>query len=104
MDVAAFHEAEHLARVTADLQRLAIEFALERIQRRHDVGDRAVAVIVCMRRCGLLRFFPDAGIGLLHHHLAEVDPDEVILEDVVIEHVFGRFAEVDDPFARAAAA
>ncbi len=39
MDVASFHQAKHLAGVTADLQCLAIEFARERIERRHDVGD-----------------------------------------------------------------
>ena len=98
MDVAPFHEAKHLARVTADLQRFAIKFACERIQRRHDIGDRAITVIVRVRRRVFLRFFPDARVGLLHHHLAEIDPDQVILEDVVVEHVLGRFAEIDDPF------
>ena len=38
-----------------------------------------------------------ARVGLLDHLLAEVDADQVVLEDVVVEHVFGRFAQVDDP-------
>ena len=59
-----------------------------------------ITVIGGVRRRSLLRFRPDARVGLLHHHLAEVDPDEVILEDVVIEHVLGGFAEVDDPFGQ----
>ena len=33
MDVPSFHQAKHLARIAAHLQRLAIEFAFERIER-----------------------------------------------------------------------
>ena len=44
MDVAALHQAEHLARPPADLQGLAVERALERVERAEDVGDRLVAV------------------------------------------------------------
>ena len=46
---------------------------------------------------------PDAGVGLLHHLLAEVDADQVVLEDVVVEHVLGGLAEIDDPLGHAAA-
>ena len=42
-------------------------------------------------------FLPNAGIGFLHHLLAEIDADQVVLENVVVEHVFGCFAEVHDP-------
>ena len=104
MDVAAFHQAEHLARVAADVQRLAVELAGERVERRHDVGDGAVAVLVGVRCRGLLGLLPDARVGLLDHLLAEVDADQVVLEDVVVEHVLGGFAEVDDPLGRAPAA
>ena len=97
MDVPAFHQAEHLARVAADLQRLAVELAGEGIERRHDVGDGAEAVIGGVRRRRPLRLVPHAGIGLLDHLLAEVDADQVVLEDVVVEHVLGGFAEIDDP-------
>ena len=45
----------------------------------------------------LLGLVPDAGVGLLDHLLAEIDADQVVLEDVVVEHVLGRLAEVDDP-------
>ncbi len=38
------------------------------------------------------------GIRFLHHLLAEIHADQVVLKDVVVEHVFGGFAEVDDPF------
>ena len=58
----------------------------------------AIAVIGGVRRRRALRLFPDARVRLLHHHLAEIDADEVVLENVVIEHVLGGFAEVDDPF------
>ena len=50
-------------------------------------------------RGGFLRFSPNAGIGFLHHLLAEVDAHQVVLEDVVIEHVLGGLAQVHDPLA-----
>ena len=100
MHVPAFHQAEHLARHAAHRQRLAIEAAGEGIERGHDVGDGAVAVLVGVGRGRMLRFFPDAGIGLLHHLLAEVDADQVVLKDVVVEHVLGGFAEIDDPLSQ----
>ena len=85
-------------------ERFAIELAGERIQRPHDVGDGAVAVHA--RRWGAVYFglVPDAGIGLLDHLLAEIDADQIVLEDVVVEHVFGGFAEIDDPLGQRAAA
>ena len=42
--VAPLHQAEHLPGVAADLERLAVELAGERVQRPHDVADRPVAV------------------------------------------------------------
>ena len=48
-------------------------------------------------RGGALGLFPDTGIGLLDHHLAKVDADEVVLKNIVIEHVLGGLAEIDDP-------
>ena len=50
-----------------------------------------------VRRGGLLRFLPDSGIGFLHHGLAEIHADQVVLEDVVVEHVFGGFAKIHNP-------
>ena len=50
VDVPAFHQAEHLARHPAHLQRLAVELAGERVERPHDVGDGAVAVEAGVRR------------------------------------------------------
>jgi hypothetical protein len=40
-----------------------------------------------------------AWVRLPDHLLAEVHSDEVLLKDVVVEHVLGSFAEVDDPLA-----
>ncbi len=100
MYVPAFHQAEHLASHAAHLQSLAIERAGERIQRGHDVGDGAIAVQVGVGRIGRLRLRPYAGIGLLHHLLAEVHADQIVLKNVVVEHVFGGFAQVDDPLAQ----
>ena len=99
-----FHEAEHFARHAADLQRLAIEGARERVEGPHDVADCFVAVDAALRRFGLFSLLPDAGVSLLDHLLAEVDPDQVVLKNVVVEHVFGGFAEIDDPFSEAPAA
>ena len=78
-------------------QSFAIERSGERIERGHDVGDGAVAMRAGVRRRRRLRFRPDLGIGLLDHLLAEVHADQIVLENIVIEHVLGSFAEVDDP-------
>ena len=99
VDVPALHQAEHLAGVAADLQRLAVEVTLERVERPHDVADRLVAVVVGVRGLGVVRPLQHARVGLLDHPLAEVHPDQVLLEDVVVEHVLGGLAEVDDPLA-----
>ena len=95
--VAPLHEAEHLARVPADLQRLAVEVARERVERPHDVADGLVAVVGGVRGLGAVGLLQDARVGLRDHLLAEVHPDQVLLEDVVVEHELGGLAEVDDP-------
>ena len=97
--VAPLHQAEHLARVPADLQRLAVELAGERVERPHDVADGLVAVVGGVRRLGAVGLLEHARVGLGDHLLAVVDPDQVLLEDVVVEHVLGGLAEVDDPLA-----
>ena len=97
--VATLHQAEHLPGVPADLQCLAVELTGERVERPHDVADRAIAVVGGVRCLGPVRQLEHAGVGLGDHLLAEVDPDEVLLEDVVVEHVLGRLAEVDDLLA-----
>ena len=97
MDVPALHEAEHLPRPPGHLQRLPVELAGERVERPHDVGDRAVAVVAGVRRLGVLGAGEHPGVGLGDHPLAVVHPDQVLLEDVVVEHVLGGLAEVDDP-------
>ena len=97
MDVTPFHEAEHLARVAADDQGLAVERAAERVERRHNIGNGVIAVILGVRCRRPLRLFPDSRVGLLHHLLAKIDADQIVLEDVVIEHIFGGLPKIDDP-------
>ena len=98
--MAALHQAEHLPGGPADLERLAVELALERVQRAHDVADGAVAVLARVRRLGGVGHLEHARVGLGHHPLAEVHPDQVLLEDVVVEHVLRGLAQVDDPLAQ----
>ena len=100
MGVPAFHEAEHLARQPTHLQRFEIELALERIQRPHDVGNGAKTMQRGVRGIGPLGLREHAGIGLSNHPLTEIDADEIVLKEVVVEHVLGRFAEVDDPVSK----
>ena len=94
--VASLHQAEHLAGVPADLEGLAVELAGERVERPHDVADGLVAVGRRARGLGAVGELEHAGIGLGDHLLAVVDPDQVLLEDVVVEHVLGGLAEVHD--------
>jgi hypothetical protein len=96
--MAALHQTEHLPGVAADLQGLTVELALQRVERAHDVGDGAVAVLGRVRCFGALGEFEDSGVGLADHLLAVVDPYQILLEDVVVEHVLRGLAEVDDPF------
>ena len=100
MRVASLHQAEHLAGGAADLKRLAVQRTLKRVQRAHDVRDRAVAVHRRAGRLGPLGQRKHARVGFLDHPLAVVHPDQVLLEDVVVEQVLGRLAQVDDPLPR----
>ena len=99
MDVAALHQAEHLPGPPADLQRLPVELARERVERPHDVADEAVPVISGVRSLGPVGLLQHTRIGLRDHLLAEVHADQVLLEDVVVEHVLGALTEVDDLLA-----
>ena len=99
VDVPALHQAEHLAGHPADLQRLAVELAGERVEGAHDVADGAITMITGVRRLGVVGPLQYARVGLGDHLLAVVHPDQVLLEDVVVEHVLGGLAEVDDPLA-----
>ena len=49
-------------------------------------------------RGGLFGLGQHGGIGFLHHLLAEIHANEVVLKNIVVEHVLGRFAEVHNPF------
>jgi len=98
--VPAFHQAEHLSRPPADLQGLPIELTGERVERPHDVGDRPVTVHIGVGRLGILGLGEHTWIGFGDHLFAVVHPDQVLLEDVVVEHVFRGLAEVDQPLAQ----
>ena len=91
------HQAEHLPGVAAHVEGFPVEVAGERIQRSHDVADGAIAMITGVRRLGVVRLLQHRGIGLGDHLFAVIDPDEILLEDVVVEHVLRSLAEVDDP-------
>ncbi len=98
--MAPLHQTEHLPGVATDLECLAVELARERIEGAHDVADGLVAVLSCMGRFGPVGLLQHAGVRLGHHLLAEVDPDQVLLEDVVVEHVLGRLTQIHDLLAQ----
>ena len=50
--------------------------------------------------CGVFGFGQHTRIGLGDHLFAEVHADQVLLEDVVVEHVFRGLTQVHDPFAQ----
>ena len=96
MHVAPLHQAEHLPGGPGHLQRLPVEVAFVRVERAHDVRDRAVAVQPGVGSLRVLRAGQHARVGLLDHGLTEVHEHQVVLEDRVIEHVLGGLAEIDD--------
>ncbi|GAA3028446.1 hypothetical protein GCM10020000_01180 [Streptomyces olivoverticillatus] len=104
VDVAAFHQAAHLPGQAAHLERFLVHLALEGVEGAHDVGDRLEAVRAASRGGGALGPFEDRGVGLLDHAFAEVDEDQVVLEDRVVEHELRGLAEVDDPVGERGAA
>src|SRR3984957_1186240 len=97
MHVSPFHQAKHLARHAAHLQCFAVERSGERIQGTHDVCDRSKSVEIRSGCGSLLSLIQHAGICLLHHLFAEIHADEIVLENIVVEHVLSGFAEVYDP-------
>jgi hypothetical protein len=100
MNVPPLHQAEHLAGHPAHLQRLLVQFAAERVERRHDLADGAITMELRVRRRGAGGELRHAGVGLAHHPFAEVHARQVFLVEVVIEHELSRFAQVDDPFGQ----
>src|ERR1700735_189766 len=98
MNVATLHEAEHCTGHATHLQSFKIKRTSEGIERPHNVSDGTEAVLVGVRSCSGFRLSQDFRIGFLDHLLAEIDANEIVLENVVVEHVFGGFAEIDDPF------
>src|SRR5579885_827136 len=99
MDVAALHQTEFLACIAAHLQAFEIEFAREGIESANDIADSAIAMLSGMRSFGLIRQLKHARIGFLHHLLAVVNGDQVLLEDIMVEHVLRRFTQVEYPLS-----
>src|SRR5215813_7095107 len=99
MHVTSFHQAKHLTSIAAHVQSLAIELTSKRIQRCHNVGDGLVTMSLSVTGFSVLGFFPNAGICFLYHLFAKINANQIVLKDVVIEHVFGGLAQIDDPFA-----
>ena len=54
---------------------------------------------MCAGSGGFFGLSEDGRISLLYHLFAEVHPHEVVLKNIVIEHVLGGLAEINDPFA-----
>lgn len=92
-----FHEAKHLTRQATHLQSFPVEFPAEGIQSSHNFADGAITVIARMLGLGVLRFYPNSRIGLLHHLLAIVHADQIVLEKIVVKHVFSGFTEIYNP-------
>src|ERR1700733_2239354 len=98
MNVTAFHQTKHLPRIPAHLKSLKVELAGKRVKGGHYVRYFMEAVNFPVGSLSVLGLGPNAGVGLLDHLLAEVDADQIVLKDIVIEHVLGCFAKIDDPF------
>ena len=54
MDMSSLHQTELLAGVPAHLESLEIQLTSERIERPHDVTDRAITMIMRMRSLGFV--------------------------------------------------
>ncbi len=104
MNVPAFHQAEHFPRHAAHDQGFAIESSRKGIERGHDVGDVPVAMETGVGRRRRLSFRPDLRVRFLDHLLAEIHADQIVLKDIVVEHVLGSLAEIDDPLGNREAA
>src|SRR6266568_2672104 len=100
VNVASLHQTELFASIAAHLQSFKVEFTGEGIESSHNVADGAIAVLCSVRGLGLIGLFKHAGIGLLYHLLTIVNGNQILLEDVVIEHVLCRFAQVENPLAQ----
>ena len=96
----SFHQAEHLARHAAHLQSLEIERTRERISAFMMSRDRAVPMQIGVRRSRFSAAFSHTpGLVSFTICFAKVDADQIVLEDVVVEHVFRGFAKIDNPLS-----
>src|SRR5260370_23586791 len=97
MHMAPFHQTEHFTGHPADLESLTIKLALKWVERGHDIRYSTIPVILGMRSFSCLGFLPDSRIGFAHHYFAEIDADQIVLENVVIEHVLRCLTQVNNP-------
>ena len=82
MDVAAADQ-QYISRLTRLMWSASRGNSPSGVQRAHDVGDGAVAVHRGVRSAVVSRLAAQTGSSP-HHALAEVDPDQVLLEEVVV--------------------
>ncbi len=97
MDVAPLHQTECLASIATHVERLAVELADEGVKRAHDIADGAISMIFRMGSGSIICLLKYSWIRFFHHLLAEVNADQVLLEDVVVEHVLRRLTQIDNP-------
>ena len=56
-------------------------------------------MLCSVRSFGFICHLKYTRVGFLHHLLAVVDGDQVLLEDIVVEHVLCRLTQVENPLA-----
>src|ERR1700724_877612 len=98
MHMPPFHQAEHFARQPAHLERLTIKLALKWVASCHYLRYPSTPVVLWGWRLSRFCFLPNTRIGFADHFLAEIDADQIVLKNIVIEHVLGRLTQVNDPF------
>src|SRR5579884_2821139 len=99
MDVTPLHQTELLAGQPAHLQRLKVECPAEGIEGPHDIRDGTISVVGSVWGFSALCLLKHTGIRLTHHLLAEVNTNQILLEDVVVEHVLCGLAQIENPLA-----
>src|SRR5436309_366300 len=100
MDVASLHQTECLASIATHMQCLAVELPCEGVERAHNVTNGAIAMICCMWSFGLICPLKHTRVRFFHHLLAEINADQVFLEDVVVEHILCCFTQIYNPLTK----
>ncbi len=97
--MASLHQTEGFSCIAAYMECLAVELADEGVERAHNVADGAIAVISRVRSRRIIGLFEYGRIGLFHHLLTIVNADQILLEDIVVEHVFRCLTQINNPFS-----